>query len=225
MHKRFLLFACLVFLASVIYFIYTTLSQQIFTGELQQTIQKSNGNVAKHVPRVSPSKFKRVQLTSGEEKVFEQPFQESYKGAENEKLTFAAEMGTDDTIANSEINSEELETLFLFVVVNEWRDKNIAHGEQTAPFMRDYAALSHIEQDLIRVIDGTSGEETQRLYEELERVQSGKEDISKMLAPFDREMERANQELEQYLETNHGLTIAAFFDTYRKDFDTWRELQ
>ena len=46
-----------------------------------------------------------------------------------------------------------------------------------------------------------------------------------MLDPFDREMERANQELEQYLETNHGLTIAAFFDTYRKDFDTWRELQ
>ena len=91
--------------------------------------------------------------------------------------------------------------------------------------MRDYAALSHIEQDLIRAIDGTSGEETQRLYEELERVQSGKEDISKMLDPFDREMERANQELEQYLETNHGLTIAAFFDTYRKDFDTWRESQ
>lgn len=225
MHKRFLLFACLVFLASVICFIYTTLSQQIFTGELQQTIQKSNRNVAKHVLRVSPSKFKREQLTSGEEKAFEQPFQEGYEGAENDELTFAPEMGTDDTIANSEINLEELETLFLFVVVNEWRDKNIAHGEQTAPFMRDYAALSHIEQDLIRAIDGTSGEETQRLNEELERVQSGKEDISKMLAPFDREMERANQELEQYMETNHGLTIAAFFNTYREDFDTWRELQ
>ena len=55
---------------------------------------------------------------------------------------------------------------------------------KTAPFMRDYAALSHIEQDLIRAIDGTSGEETQRLYEELERVQSGKEDISKNVGPL-----------------------------------------
>lgn len=225
MHKRFLLLACLALLASVIYFIYTTLNQQILTKELQQTIQKSNENIAKHVPRIRPSKFKREQLTSGEEKAFEQPFQESYGGAENEELTFAPEMETDDATANSEINLEELETHFLFIVVNEWRDKNVVHGEQTAPFMRDYAALSHIEQDLIRAIDGTSGEETQRLYEELERVQSGKEDISKMLDPFDREMERANQELEQYLETNYGLTIAAFFDTYREDFDTWRESQ
>ena len=78
MHKRFLLFACLAFLASVIYFIHTTLNQQILTKELQQTIQKSNENIAKHVPRIRPSKFKREQLTSGEEKAIEQPFQESY---------------------------------------------------------------------------------------------------------------------------------------------------
>lgn len=225
MHKRFLLFACLVFLASVVYFIYTTLNQQILTKELQQTIQKSNENVAKHVPRVSPSKFKRGQLTSGEEKVFEQSFQESFGGTENEELTFAPEMGTDGTKAKSEISSEELETLFLFVVVDEWRDKNIAHGEKTVPLMRDYVALGDIEQELLLAIDGTSGEENQRLHEEFRLIQSEKEDISNTLAPLDREMEQANQELEQYLDTNYGLTIVAFFDTYREDFDSWRESQ
>ena len=131
MHKRFLLFACLVFLASVIYFIYTNLKSEYFLRENHSKQSKNRTGMSPSMsPRVSPSKFEREQLTSGEEKAFEQPFQESYEGAENEELTFAPEMGTDDTIANSEINSEELETLFLFVVVNEWRDKNIAHGEQ-----------------------------------------------------------------------------------------------
>ena len=225
MHMKLLLFACLVLLISVTYFIYTTLNQPTLTEEQQQTTQESNENLAKHVSRVNTPELGQEQLTSAEtedKQAFEQPFQESFEEAESEELASAPEMGTDDTEIDSEI-SPELETLF--IVVNEWRNKNVAHGKKTVPFMREYAALSDIERELIFAIDGTSGEENQRLHEELRQVQSGKQDIADTLEPFDREKERAKRELEEYLRTNYGLTIKAFFDRYREDFDSWRQAQ
>ena len=91
--------------------------------------------------------------------------------------------------------------------------------------MREFAKLSNIETELISAINGTSGEENRRLHDELLEVQSEKERISDLITPLDQEWERNTQELEQYLETNHGMTIRDFVDTYREDFHSWREAQ
>ncbi len=91
--------------------------------------------------------------------------------------------------------------------------------------MNKYAKLSRAEGDLLLAIDGTSGEENRRLDEELRRVQSEKESMAKQMDPYDREMERITQEFEEYLETNYGLTITTFFESYGEEFDSWRNVQ
>ena len=113
----------------------------------------------------------------------------------------------------------------LFIVVNELWNKNVSHAEEIRPFMREYAKLGKIEDELNSAINGTSGEENQRLHDELLQVQSEKERISDLIAPLDQEWERNTQKLEQYLETDYGMTIRDFFDTYREDFHSWREAQ
>ena len=118
-----------------------------------------------------------------------------------------------------------LELEKLFIVINEWRDENVAHGDATVPFMREYAKLSKIETELNSAINGTSGEENQRLHDELLEVQIEKERIADLIAPLDQEWEQNTQELEQYLETNYEMTIRDFFDTYRDEFHSWREAQ
>ena len=225
MHKKFLLFSCLVFLVAVIYFIYTTFKLRSLSEVQQQTVQESNEDYRRYMP---PADFSNVekQLSSHEEKergeTLEQTLQTSLEKTQDAGVVYTPGIELNDKELNSEIDPE---LVMLFIVVNEWRDKNVAHGEQTAPFMREYATLSDTEQELIIAIDGTSEEETRRLYEELRRVQSEKESIANQLEPYDREMERITQEFEEYLETNYGLTINSFFESYSEEFESWREAQ
>ena len=226
MHVKFLLFSCLVFLVALVYFIYTSFTLRTLTEERKATIQESKENFNQHIPRVDSSESDQNQLFSHEEERVEGMLEQTDLGSleETQDAGFVPipEMEFNGTEIDSGIDPE-LE--MLFVVVNEWRDKNVAHGELTAPLMREYAELGHAEGDLILAIDGTSGEETQRLYEELRQVQSEKENIANLLEPYDREMERNTQKLERYLETNYGLTIHSFFESYRGEFDSWRQAQ
>lgn len=226
MHMKFLLFSCLVFLVAVIYFIYTTFNLRSLSEERLETIQESNANNIRYIPRTDLSESDRRQLFSHEKDEKEGMPEQTHQGSREETQTTefipAPETDTTDTEPDSGIDPK-LE--MLFVAVNEWRGNNVAHGELTAPLMNEYAKLSRAEGDLLLAIDGTSGEENRRLDEELRQVQREKESISNQLAPYDREQERITQELERFLETNYGLTIKTFFENYREDFDSWRRAQ
>lgn len=226
MHKKFLLFSCLVLLASVIYFIHTFFFELRTRTEQQQEIADvPKVNSIKYAPRNGFAKAEpelptpaETEETREDGEIRAQVSQGSFEDTENEEYSSSIEIESD----NSEI-SPELE--MLFNVVNEWRDNNIRHGEETGPYMRVYAKLSKIEGELNLAINGTSGEESQTLHDELLQVQSEKEHISNLIAPFDQEWERNTQELEQYLATNYGMTIRDFFDTYQDEFHSWREAQ
>lgn len=226
MHRKFLLFSWLVLLTSVIYFIYTFFFELRTRNEQQQEIAHvPEENSVKYVPRNSFSKAEREQTspaateeTGDEGEIPGQVSQESFEDTEYKEIYSAPEIETDD----SEINSE-LE--MLFIVVNELWNKNVSHADAIRPFMREYAKLSKIEGELNLAINGTSGEENQRLHDKLLQVQSDKEHLADLMAPLDEEREQVAQEVEQYLATNYGTTIKGFFDTYKEEFHSWREAQ
>ena len=225
-HKKFLLFSCLVFLVAVVYFIYTTFKLRFLNEVHQHRVQESKQDFRRYIPRADFSNLGQKQLSSHEreerEEMLEQTLLTSPEKSEDAGFIYSPKIELNENGLNSEIDPE---LVMLFVVVNEWRDKNVAHGEQISPLMNEYAKLSRAEGDLLLAIDGTSGEENRRLDEELRRVQSEKESIAKQMDPYDREMERITQEFEEYLETNYGLTIAAFFKSYGEEFDSWRNAQ
>ena len=113
----------------------------------------------------------------------------------------------------------------LFIVVNELWNKNVSHAEDIRPFMREYAKLGKILDELNSAINRTSGEENKRLHDEFLEIESEKEHIANFMSPLDEEREQFAQEVEQYLETNYAMTIRDFFDMYREEFHFWRETQ
>ena len=136
MYKKFMLFSCLVFLVSAIYFIYTTFfGQWTPTEKTQQIAHVSEENSVKYVPHADSSKSEQELPTSEERKerwqAPEQTVQESFGEAENGESIFAPELESDDIENRSEI-SPELE--MLFIVANEWRDKNVAISDKKPTF-------------------------------------------------------------------------------------------
>ncbi len=105
MHKKFLLFSCLVFLASVIYFIYTFFFELRTRTEQQQEIPHvPEDNSVKYAPRTDFSKAEQEQPTPAEtEKTREeveilgQGSQESLEDTENKEFSSAPEIETDDS--------------------------------------------------------------------------------------------------------------------------------
>jgi len=119
--------------------------------------------------------------------------------------------------------SPELERLF--IVVKKWSDRNGALSREQVPFANQYAALGQREQEITYAISGTSGEENRRLHEELRQIQSEKQKLANLMEPLGEESARITQDLEQYLQTNYGMTIKQFFDAHGQMFDAWRKAQ
>ena len=105
MHKKILLFSCLFFLASVIYFIYTFFFELRTRTEQQQKVTHvSEDNSAKYAPRNGFSKAEQEQPTPTEtEETREegeipgQVSQESFEDTEYKEFSSAPEIETDDS--------------------------------------------------------------------------------------------------------------------------------
>ena len=238
--KKFLVFSCLILLISIVYFIHTrcqmhteSKNQQKVTGELE----------APSVGHVSASRSSQPRI----EESNPVPTEEEWAAFEEflgnlEELERTLEGTTETTqpepegITDAEVYEASSETegddtgispelKATFIVVNDWRDTQRAYFEKIDPLMREYAPLGEIEVGIIHAISGTSGEENRRLHEELRQVQSKKQELADLMAPFGRAREQANQELVQYLQENHGMDMQQFFDTHGEVFESWRRAQ
>ena len=119
--------------------------------------------------------------------------------------------------------SPELEAVF--TVVKDYRDRIRVLYQERDSFMREYAPLSHRESEINHAINGTSGAENRRLHEELQQVQDAKQKLADIIDPIGEESDGIRQELEQYLQANHGMISRQFYDTYGEAFDAWRNAQ
>ncbi len=134
MHKKFLLFSCLVFLVAVIHFIYTTFKLRSLSEVHQHRVQESKQDFRRYIPRADFSNLgqKQLSLYEGEEREekLEQTLLTSSEKSEDAGFIYTPGIELNDKEPSSEIDPE---LVMLFVVVNEWRDKNVAHGNKLPP--------------------------------------------------------------------------------------------
>ena len=135
----------------------------------------------------------------------------------------ASETEVPETEDSETTISPELETLF--IVVKDWRNKQQANYREALPLSNRFARLVRREQEIHDASVGTSGEENQRLHEELRQVREEMEEVNASLNPLIEEREQLTRELEEYVETHYGMTLRRFFDTHGEAFDSWRKAQ
>lgn len=230
MERKFLVFSCVALLISILYFIFTTVKDQPLTKNQREPSKElgetsfSTGNLAKQSSSrdSSPSHQKSSDPTAEEWQAFEEAHQgspeESIERGEEAQSASASGVEKSDTGISPELEA-------VFITVNQWRRRIRDLHRETGPLVREIAALSDRVEAINDAFDGTSGEENRRLNEEFKQAISEQQKVVDLVAPIDKEIEQVRQELEQYLQTNLGMTATQFYDTHGETFNTWRKAQ
>lgn len=205
----------------------STLNQLEITKESTDSFVKSVPTTSSPQPKqasekIGPSEKEREEEFEALPKSLEEKSVEDIQSeiASETKAPLTEALETEDSKTRI---SPELEAIF--TVVKNWRDKARAIDREIVPLINQYAALGQREQEIGNAISGTSGEENRRLHEELRQIQSEKQKLANLMDPLGAERDQITQELEQYLQTNYGMSIRQFFDTYSEVFDAWRKAQ
>ena len=231
MERNFLVFSCLVFLASVVYFIYTSYQLHIedknqpeVTVELREPVigvwdTSSSFQVPTPEQLISES-------IEGEIEEFES-VSESMK-LEDAELTpkVISDIGSLDEMeakTSQEQSGQELETLF--TDLKQLYDQREIIYRETAPFSTKLRKLKYrqIEIGLYDLV-GAGSEETKKLHEEFHRSQGEMQELRTTIAFLDKERLQIEKEVEEIM-SEYGMTVAGFYDRYGQKYESWKSGQ
>lgn len=233
--KTFLLFSCLVFSVSVIYFAFVTIKGKTRTKSQQppEVFRKLNEDNYQAKIITSDLQYEELNgLTDAELEAaiefldtlndelnstgFERELQEGQSETLNPAIfdTQGSEKGSDSDL-------EKMETMFRFYKRNLDRHWDIAY--KTTPIMKRLVELDENTDELDNLIIEKSnrGEDVSELREEYRQLQKERVEISEALEPLDKLQAQVDKEWADYLWTNHGMSNSQFLETYREALRSW----
>ena len=230
--KMFLFFSCLVFLVSVIYFVFVSIRGKIY-AKSQQPPSKMSANLNedyRYVKTIAPK-----------------PRQDEFRELTDAELEAAiklldaldAESGAAEgpqaqemPLANSEFDlSEEqntasrtdrgLKATFEFYKRNLSRHWEIAH--QTTPLMNKIVELDENIDELDNRMNEITGrsEERQKLRETYRQLQKERAEVSIALEPLDELQAQVDKEWKDYLWAHHGMSNSQFLEAHGTALRSW----
>ena len=232
MARKFLVFSCLVFLISIVYFIYTRYqlntenkNQQEVTAELEAP---SVGYVYTSRSSQPKTEDSNPEPTEEEWAAFE-AFLSNLE--ELEELEGTTETIQPEGVAETEAYSAEgddtgispeLEEMFIHykeVFLNQTREVD----REITPFMRRIVELDERMDELDNLMTEKSnrGEPHQELREEYRQLFEERHEVFVALEPLDEQMAQIHQEWEEYLLANHGIDSTTFRETYNEALRSW----
>ena len=227
MEKKFLVFSCLVLLISIVYFIYTSYRLHI-TNENQQDVTPEL-EAPFIASWIADSAFQEESISEpigGEIEEFES-VSESMK-LEDAELTpkVISDIGSLDEMeakTSQEQSGQELKTLF--TDLKQLYDQREIIYRETAPFSTKLRKLKYrqIEIGLYDLV-GAGSEETKRLHEEFHRSQGEMQELRTTIAFLDEERLQIEKEVEEIM-SEHGMTVAGFYDRYGQKYESWKSGQ
>ena len=213
MERHFLVFSCLVFLASVVYFTYTNYQLHIedknqleMIVELREPVigvwDTSNSFQASTPEQLIP------ESVEGE-------IEEFKSVSESKKLEDAAltskvisDTGSFDemeAIISQEQSGQELETLF--TDLKQLYDQREIIYRETAPFSTKLRQLKYRQIEIgLHDLVGASSEETKRLHEEFNSSQGEMQELRTTIASLDEQRLQIEKEVEQIM-SEYGMTV------------------
>ena len=235
MARKFLVFSCLVFLISIVYFIYTRYqmhtenkNQQEVTAELEAP---SVGHVS--ISRSSQPKTEDSNPEPTEEELaaFEAFLSNLEELEELEELDGTTETIQPEEVAETEVSetegddtgiSPELEEMFIHykeVFLNRSREVSL----EIAPFMRRIVELDERTDELDNLMTEKSnrGEPHQELREEYRQLSEERNEVFVALEPLDERRAQVYEDWEEYLLANHGIDSTTFNETYNEALRSW----
>ena len=229
MERKFLAFSCLVFLSSIIYFIYTTYQLHIENKNRQEVTAELEVPAVERVytnnfsPSVKPG---RSNLGPTEEKW--EPFEEVFSDFEElEEMTETSQLEKVAEIAAVAADedrtgiSPELEAMFLDVNALVKRDNAIL--DEMEPYVQQALEISRkIGEIADRLVEaGTDNEIKKNLYAEVERLYKDDEAILAILKPYIQQRRQLRADFEQ----KYGISEKEFADQYYKIHSAWKQGQ
>lgn len=232
MARKLLGFSCLVFLISIVYFIYTRYqlntenkNQQEVTAELEAP---SVGYVSTSRSSQPKTEDSNPEPTEEEWAAFE-AFLSNLE--ELEELEGTTETIQPEGVAETEAYSAEgddtgispeLEGMFIHykeVFLNRTREVD----REITPFMRRIVEIDERMEELFDAIMEKSnrGEEHQELLDARMQLYEERVEVSEALEPLDEQMAQIHQDWEEYLLANHGIDSTTFNETYTEALRTW----
>jgi len=130
---------------------------------------------------------------------------------------------TSKTDASKTTISPELEATFR--VIKSYRDKNIAIGQLRVPLSNRFSELVDKEKAIHDAMNGTEGEEQQRLIKELDQVHKDMNEVNVLLDPLIEQSQQIAKEADEYVQAHYGMPYVQFGEIYSEIFYSWEKAQ
>ena len=234
MARKFLGFSCLVFLISIVYFIYTRhqlqpesknrQNQQKVTAELEAPVTGRISTIRSSQPKTEDS---NPEPTEEEWAAFVAFLSNLEELEESEGTT---ETTQPEEVAETEVYgadggdtgiSPELEEMFIYY--KGYLDRFRVYDQEVASLMRNVVEIDERMDELFDAImeKANRGEEHQELLDARMQLYEERAEISEALEPLGERMAQLQEELNEYLLTNHGIDSTTFNETYTDALRAW----
>ena len=235
MARKFLGFSCLVFLISIVYFIYSRhqLQPESKNRHNQQKVAvELEAPVTRHI---SASRSAQPKTENSNPEPTEEEWAAFLAFLNNLEELEESEGTTETTqpeeVAETEVYgadggdrgiSPELEEMFIHykeVFLNRSREIS----QERAPFMRRVVEIDEWMDELDNLMTEKSnrGEPHQELREEYRQLSEERNEVFVALEPLDERRAQVFEEWEEYLLTNHGIDSTTFNETYTDALRAW----
>ena len=223
MARKFLVFSCLVFLTSFVYFIYTsyqlrespteTENQQEVIGEFKQPLF---GRVSTTHSLQSKQENSNPEPTAEEWSEFEEILSDLEELAETPQLEEISETDISKAEGNGTGISPELETIFIRVRDIQTQ-KNALIGEVADLYIEESEIQARQIEIGTKELLISDPSKTRQLHEELKILHERRVELDAILDPYDEEIERLEDEFEQ----EYGMSFEEFHERYDSVYRSW----
>ena len=229
--KIFLVFSCLVFLISVIWFMFVTISERTL-GESQQPANmfgKSNEDIRQAKIIAPESQYDELSGFTDAELEAALDYLEALdaESAPREKpraqeiQAETSEFGAFEEQNNASGSNPDLKKTFEFYKGNLARHWEIAH--KITPLMDKIVELDESMDELDNRMNGITGrsEERLKLREAYRQLQKERAEVSIALEPLNELQAQVDKEWKDYLWTRHGMSNSQFLETHGTALRSW----
>lgn len=224
MVKKFLVFSCVVLLASIVYFIYTSYQWHIKDKDLQEAAMEEappleyvstikNDSTSHTLERYNPDPSS-PEPTTEEWTVFEATG--DFKGSEEYKETTQSEFQSETEDDQAGI-SPELEALFTGVksLINQLE----VIRREAAPYVEEHAKVKYRQIEIgTRDLVDADKESTEQLHEEFRQNQERMKQLMDRIKPF----EEQKRQLTNRFQEENDMTFSEFKERYNEDYRLWK---